>query len=187
MNRKKLLIVLLCLFITAISCSKNKVAEPGSNNSRRNIRDTLPLHFDFVEQPVPRTKLKTINGVDFSFSQSIYVFIGPGTQEDIWRNCVGTGKDTIDASPYWKGIRVDGVLIADISKLPEIHKITIEMLNGSSTTQISVCDGNNVIVDLRPREKEAALYTYTLDMGGKKGSKLYIYSMGVFVYSIHIE
>jgi hypothetical protein len=131
--------------------------------------------------------VQNINGIDYTYTVSL-----PGGiwQNNTWQSCIPAGTDSFGIGGVWHGVSIHGALIADVSGLPAINKVTVTLLNdltGSNvSTQVRLCDGSNIIAET-PMNTGSGNLTLTADVGSKKASKLYIYSGSSIVYSVLIE
>ncbi|MCG2613155.1 hypothetical protein LZZ85_02650 [Terrimonas sp. NA20] len=79
-------------------------------------------------------------------------------------------------------------IIADVSPLPAINKVTVTLFNnGGTTTELSVCDANGIIGKVNTGTGSGANQTYQLNVGGKKATKIVLSSVEAIIYSIKIE
>ncbi len=111
-------------------------------------------------------------------------FVGGG-----WQNCVDPDGATIivDANGFIELASLDfNTLIADVSGLPAIHKVTVKFFN-NCCPNLSACDGNNVIANTTEASNDGDNATITLDLSGKKAKKILFQSMEAIVYSVKIE
>ncbi|MCB2409780.1 hypothetical protein [Hymenobacter lucidus] len=145
----------------------------------------LPLTIDFAATSVQGNKNLTFNGLDFTGSAIVSsdfvngVLQCPASTNATMRGA--TGKVQL-ANPDFN------CLIADVSKMPAMQKITVKMLdNGRAATQLSLCDGTQVIATSTTYTGTTPEVTYTLAVDGKKASKFYIYSTEAEVKSIVFE
>lgn len=172
-----------------LSCDKGKNNNPGNNNGN-TAATTLPVNCDFTTASAPTGATSIIvSGVTFTRRPASEVYIAQWGSTEEWKECVESGNEPISLSVgSYKGINPGGVLIADVSKLPAINKVTVKMFdNGKPGTRLSLCDGSNIIADSKQNVGTNPDVTYTLNVGGKKGSKFYIYSLEAIVYSVRIE
>lgn len=132
----------------------------------------------------------TLSSDKKSFKAAGITFSGAnGYIDRKWQNCVSPDGATIRIYPNDGGIELDSpdfnTLIADVSNLPAINKVTVEFFN-NCCPNLSACDGNNVIATTT-EASGIGNTTITLNVGGKKASKISFQSMESIVYSITIE
>lgn len=192
MNKKIMAICLIAstMLCYSFSCNKDKDVPPdnsGSNNANNNNGNnpatTLPISCNFAGASIPLASSAMIGGVSYT-----YTWQGP--QGGNIAACSPSGTDSFgtNGNSNFPGINISGVLIADVSNLPEMHKVTVKMFdNGKPSTQLSICDGNTILAESKNYQGSNPEVTYTLDIDGKKAEKLYIRSSEAIIYSVHIE
>lgn len=184
-----LCIIAATLSCCLVSCDKEKNSDPGNGNGSTPAT-TLPVNCDFTSASAPDgSTTLVVSGITFTRRPASEVYIAQWGSTEEWQECVQTGNEPISLSVgSYKGINPGGVLIADVSNLPAINKVTVKMFdNGKPGTRLSLCDGNNIVAESKDNVGANPNVTYTLNIGGKKGSKLYIYSLEAIVYSVLIE
>lgn len=132
----------------------------------------------------------TLSADKKSFKVGAVTFNGAnGYLNRSWQNCVSPDGAEIRISDDG-GIELAwadfNTLIADVSGLPAIHKVTVHFFN-NCCPNLSACDGNNVIATTTEASNTGENATITLNMDGKKASSISFQSMEAIVYSITIE
>lgn len=179
--------LLLCsLSLLSVTCNKDDKPTPDPSPTP-SPGLTLPITVDLKSIPSANGKA--------TFEAGGITFTGAGTTASDFENgkikCIeanttnirhGTGSGVILAYSDFS------CLIADVSKLPAMQKITVKLFNnGGNGTQISLCDGNQVIAQTNEKIGTNPEVTYTLNVGGKTGSKFYVVSGEATVYSVTFE
>lgn len=197
MNKKIIAICLMAatMLCYSFSCNKDNDTPPdnnGNNNNNGNPATTLPVSCNFSGASIPFATSAMVGGVSFSYTgQNNGTVFYPGTVGyDSVKTCLPAGTDAFgtNGSSNYPGINISGVLIADVSNLPAINKVTVKLFRNAYIT-VNLCDGNGVVAEAKDGDGSGTNpeVTYTLNVGNKKGSKLYIYSREAIIYSIAIE
>lgn len=184
-----LCIIAATLSCTLFSCDKEKGNDPGTGNGNTTAT-TLPVNCDFTTASGPDgATTVVVSGVTFTRRPASEVYIAQWGSTEEWQECVQSGNEPISLSVgSYKGINPGGVLIADVSNLPAINKVTVKMFdNGKPGTRLSLCDGSNILAESKDNVGANPDVTYSMNVGGKKGSRLYIYSLEAIIYSVNIE
>lgn len=168
-------IATLFLLTTAATCKKD-------NDNPKAV--SLPVIVDFSNFPTSNTTSFTSNGVTFG---------GANARDNAgnWIDCALTDGVGFSYDAQYGGIGIwspdFNSLIADVSKLPAIQKISVHLSDNCGTcTSISLCDGNNVIASI-PSSKMTPDTTLVLNVGGNKATSLHINSLEAIVKSVKIE
>lgn len=174
--------ILVLLGLAVSSCGK-KEETPAAQPKAAAL--TLPLTVDFASVTAQGQKSLTVGGLDFTgagvvssdYNTNGFVQCLASTGSTMR----GTGKVTIAYTDF-------NCLIADVSKLPAMQKITVTLFdNGRPSTQLVLCDGNSTIATSKTYTGANPTVVYTLPVGGKTASKLYIHSLEADVKSIVFE
>lgn len=188
MQRLQLLALLTVALLTmSASCGK----DDDKQDDPKPAELTLPLTVDFSSVNAAGKTSFTANGIDFtgagltssSFTNGVPNCVAStnATIRQYSSSTVGTNSIQLAYSDF-------NCLIADVSRLPAIQKISVRMFdNGRPATQISLCDGTQVIGSSKTYSGANPTVTYTLNVGGKKASRFYITSSEANVYSITFE
>src|SRR5690606_38676517 len=121
-------------------------------------------------------KSVTLSSDNKSFKATGITFNGAnGYIDRKWQNCVSPDGAAIRINSNGGGIELAypdfNTLIADVSELPAIHKVTIEFFN-NCCPNLSACDGNDVIATTTEVSNDGDNATITLNLGGKKVSRI---------------
>jgi len=182
--RKALLFFSVCSLMLA-ACSGDD-SEPINNNGSDTI--TLPIEFDFTGIPVPSNATSIdLNGIEVMSGNTYNHVTG-------WADCAEPNNavlenvifNTNEQSAIALGTANYNTLIADVSNLPAIQRIIINMAS-FGMTRISLCDGNEIIAENDLGESQSGLTTVTLNVGGHTADRLYIGCLEGGLYSIRIE
>ena len=146
---------------------------------------TLPLAVDLTAvRPAGKTSF-TAGGIDFT---------GAGVPNSALSAnglipCVSATNPVMRGTNYVELSSLDfNCLIADVSRLPAMQKITVTMFdNGRPGTQLSLCDGSQVVASSKNYTGANPTVTYTLNVGGRTGSRFYIYSNEANIKTIAFE
>jgi hypothetical protein len=161
----------------------------GKDNDR-GVDNTLPKEIN----------LKAIstsnNGTTFSVRGITFTGAGrpnPNGSFNGWIDCPASSNATIRyQTGEFGGIELAYGdfcrIIADVSLLPAINKVTVTLFNnGGTTTELSVCDASGIIGKVNTGTGSAANQIYQLDVGGKKATKIIMSSLEALIYSMTIE
>ena len=127
-----------------------------------------------------------------SFQAAGITFTGAnGYIDRAWENCVSPdGAEIRVKHGSYDGIELSSLnfntLIADVSRLPAIHKVTVAFFN-NCCPNLSACDGNDVIATTTDVSNGGENATITLNIGGKKAGSISFQSLEAIVHSITIE
>lgn len=181
--RKALLFFSVCTLLFT-SCSGDDSDPINDNNGGNTI--SLPATFNFTGVAVPN------NATSFRVN-GITVKTGNTYGNGHWIDCAEPNNAVFEnvafndePSAIAIGTGSYNTLIADVSNIPAIQKIVIDMAS-YGMTRISLCDGNNVIAENNIGESQNGRATVTLNVGGHTADRLYIGCLEGGLYSIRIE
>lgn len=180
--RKAFLFFSMCSLLLS-SCSGD---DNDTTNSDNTI--TLPIAFDFRGVIVPNNATSVnLNGINVKAGNTYHHATG-------WTDCADSNDAVLENVTYdvsqQSAIAIGtgnyNTLIADVRNLPAIQKVTITMAS-YGLGRISLCNGNEVIAETAIAESTSGLITVTLNVGNRRGDKLYIGCLEGGLYSIRIE
>ena len=171
---KQVMNVLLLAVLVFAGCKKDKNDD--------NPPNTLPGQINLKEVSLSSDK-KSFKAGNITFKGS------NGYIDRTWQNCIEPdGAEIRKASNG--GIELAytdfNTLIADVNSLPAINKVTVRFFNNCCPT-LSACDANGVIATTTAASNSGDNATITLDLGGKKATKVSFQSMESILYSLTIE
>lgn len=176
------------LFLAVYSFIFSSCSSDGNEATNNGNSIVLPIEFDFRDMTVPNNATSVnLNGIIVKAGNTYHHTTG-------WLNCADSNNAVLENVIYnaseQSAIAIGtgnyNTLIADISNLSAIQKVTITMAS-YGLSRISLCNGNEVIAENIMAESSSGLMTITLNVNNKKADRLYIGCLEGGLYSIRIE